>query len=238
MTTVSGSAQSGVAADVAAGDDRLIRESGLEARVASVVSPVLSALGYRLVRIRMTAQDGATLQIMAERPDGTMTVEDCEAVSLALSPVLDVEDPVASAYQLEISSPGIDRPLVRASDFNAAVGHVVKIETSVLLEGRKRFRGYIVECDEETVTIEPETVEAEGDEDVLYGIPFEAIAEARLILTDELVRDALKKDKEDRRQRKRERRPSAKERAAARSGKNNDLETAPDDEPGNDAEGE
>ncbi|WP_048645318.1 ribosome maturation factor RimP [Nitratireductor soli] len=220
------------------GDDRLIRESGIEARVAAIITPVLGAVGYRLVRVRMTAQEGATLQIMAERPDGSMTVEDCEEVSRALSPVLDVEDPVDTAYQLEISSPGIDRPLVRKSDFTAAVGHLVKIETSELLEGRKRFRGFVVESDEETVTIEPETAEGEEDEAFLYGIPFQAIAEARLVLTDELVRDALRQDKEERRQRKRDRRPSASERAAQRSAKDNGTELARDEDPGTHAEGE
>ncbi|MBN7775456.1 MULTISPECIES: ribosome maturation factor RimP [Nitratireductor] len=219
-------------------DDRLIRESGIEARVAAIIIPVLGAIGYRLVRVRMTAQDGATLQIMAERPDGTMTVEDCEEVSRALSPVLDVEDPIDTAYQLEISSPGIDRPLVRKEDFAAGEGHLVKIETSILLDGRKRFRGFIVENDEETVTIEPETVEEDGDEDVLFGIPFEAIAEARLVLTDDLVRDALKQEKEERRERKRNRRPSASERAAQRSAKQDATEPAGDEEPGTHAEGE
>ncbi|WP_295813248.1 ribosome maturation factor RimP [uncultured Nitratireductor sp.] len=220
------------------GDDRLIRESGIEARVAAIIIPVLGAVGYRLVRVRMTAQDGATLQIMAERSDGSMTVEDCEEVSRALSPVLDVEDPIDTAYQLEISSPGIDRPLVRKADFAAAAGHLVKIETAILLEGRKRFRGFVVESDEETVTIEPETVEEDGDEDVLYGIPFEAIAEARLVLTDELVRDALKQDKEERRERKRNRRPSASERAAQRSVKQNATEPAGDEDSGTHTEGE
>ncbi|EKF19440.1 hypothetical protein NA2_08109 [Nitratireductor pacificus pht-3B] len=220
------------------GDDRLIRESGIEARVAAIIAPVLGAIGYRLVRVRMTAQEGATLQIMAERPDGTMSVEDCEEVSRALSPVLDVEDPIDTAYQLEISSPGIDRPLVRKSDFAAAVGHLVKIETAEPLEGRKRFRGFVVESDEETVTIEPETVESEEDEAFLYGIPFLAIAEARLVLTDELVRDALRQDKEERRQRKRDRRPTASERAALRSSKENGTERAPDEETGTQAEGE
>ncbi|MBN7758542.1 ribosome maturation factor RimP [Nitratireductor aquimarinus] len=219
-------------------DDRLIRESGIEARVAAIIIPVLGAIGYRLVRVRMTAQDGATLQIMAERPDGTMTVEDCEEVSRALSPVLDVEDPIDTAYQLEISSPGIDRPLVRKEDFASGEGHLVKIETSILLDGRKRFRGFIVENDEETVTIEPETVEEDGDEDVLFGIPFEAIAEARLVLTDDLVRDALKQEKEERRERKRNRRPSASERAAQRSAKQDATEPAGDEEPGTHAEGE
>ena len=152
--------------------------------------------------------------------------------------MLDVEDPIDTAYQLEISSPGIDRPLVRTTDFAAAEGHLVKIETAVLLDGRKRFRGFVVESDGETVTIEPETAEEEGDEDVLFGIPFEAIAEARLVLTDELVRDALKQDKEERRERKRNRRPSASERAAQRSAKQNATEPAGDETPGTHAEGE
>src|SRR5690606_22811213 len=102
-------------------DDRIIREQGAEARVAGIVMPVLDALGYRLVRVKLSAEDGLTLQIRAERPDGTMTVDDCEDVSRAVSPTLDVEDPIDSAYQLEISSPGIDRPLVRRGDFEAAI---------------------------------------------------------------------------------------------------------------------
>jgi len=117
------------------GDDRIIRESGIDARIALIVEPVLEADGYRLVRVRLSGQNGLTLQIMAERRDGTMTVEDCEAVSRLLSPVLDVEDPIDKAYHLEISSPGIDRPLVRRSDFAEAVGRLVKVETSVQVSG-------------------------------------------------------------------------------------------------------
>jgi len=185
-------------------DDRIIRETGVDARVAAIVMPVLDALGYRLVRVRLSAQDGLTLQIMAERPDGTMTVDDCEEVSRAVSPVLDVEDPIDSAYQLEISSPGIDRPLVRLSDFQAAAGHLAKIETSVLVAGRKRFRGKIVSSTGESLTIERDKV-AE-DEDSLAEIPLDAISDAKLMLTDALIREALKKDKEERRQRKKARR--------------------------------
>ena len=107
---------------------------------------MLRAIGFRLVRVRLSAQNGLTLQIMAERDDGTMTVEDCEAVSRAVSPVLDVEDPIDKAYHLEVSSPGIDRPLVRKSDFARWAGHVVKIETSILVADRKRFRGKIAEA--------------------------------------------------------------------------------------------
>jgi ribosome maturation factor RimP len=190
-------------------DDRIIRESGTDARIAMIARPVLEAIGYRLVRARLSGQNGPTLQIMAERPDGTMTVEDCETVSRALSPALDVEDPVSGAYNLEISSPGIDRPLVRKTDFAAATGHIVKLETSVLLCGRKRFRGRIAETDEDKVVIERDQP-AYGEE-AKVEIPFDAIAEARLVLTDDLIRDALKKDKQLRHERKKRRRETADE---------------------------
>lgn len=185
-------------------DDRIIREHGNEARVAAIVMPVLDALGYRLVRVKLSAQDGLTLQIMAERPDGTMTVEDCEEASRAISPALDVEDPIDSAYQLEISSPGIDRPLVRRADFAAAVGHLARIETAVMVDGRKRFRGVIAACGDDTVTIDRE--KAGEDEDPRATIPLDAIAEAKLVLTDALISEALRKDKEERRRRKKARR--------------------------------
>jgi ribosome maturation factor RimP len=191
------------------GDDRIIRESGTDARVAMIVRPVLEGIGYRLVRVRLSGQNGPTLQIMAERPDGTMTVEDCETVSRALSPALDVEDPVSGAYNLEISSPGIDRPLVRKSDFAAAAGHIAKIETSVLLGDRKRFRGRIADADEARIVIERDQP-AYGEE-AKIEIPFDAIADARLVLTDDLVRDALKKDKQLRQERKKRRREMADE---------------------------
>ena len=123
-------------------EPRLIVEPGVAARVAAIVEPVLEGLGYRLVRVRISGLDGCTVQIMAERPDGTMTIEDCEAASRALSPVLDVADPIERAYRLEISSPGIDRPLVRRSDFERYAGNVVKIEMAVAVDGRRRFRGH------------------------------------------------------------------------------------------------
>jgi ribosome maturation factor RimP len=184
-------------------DDRLIRESGTDAKIAAIVAPVLRTVGFRLVRVRLTSQNGLTLQIMAERDDGTMTVEDCEEVSRALSPVLDVEDPVDKAYHLEISSPGIDRPLVRKSDFQTGLGHLVKLETSVLVEGRKRFRGKIAEVGAEAVVIEGDQP-AEGEEPTAR-VPFEAIGEARLVLTDDLIRAALSQDKKIRQERKKRR---------------------------------
>src|SRR6478752_4438328 len=133
------------AIETAAGDDpRLITEPGLSARVAAIVEPVIAGLGYRLVRVRVSGSDGCTVQVMAERPDGTMTIEDCEICSRALSPVLDAADPVPSAYRLEMSSPGIDRPLVRQSDFERYAGNLVKIEMAVAAHGRKRFRGQLL----------------------------------------------------------------------------------------------
>jgi ribosome maturation factor RimP len=173
-------------------DDRIIRESGIDARIALIVQPVLRAIGFRLVRVHLSGQNGLTLQIMAEREDGTMTVEDCEEVSRAVSPALDVDDPIEKAYHLEVSSPGIDRPLVRKSDFATWTGHLVKMETSVLVADRKRFKGRIAESDADGVLIERDKA-AYGEEPTVR-VPYDAIAEARLILTDDLIRDALSKD--------------------------------------------
>lgn len=165
---------------------RISRETGPAARVAGIAAPVLENMGYRLVRVRMF---GKTLQLMAERPDGSMSIEDCEAVSRALSPVLDVEDPIASAYMLEISSPGIDRPLVRAEDFERWQGHEVKIELEEPLAGRKRFRGELEGFADGEVRLFIDPPEG-GKEKVLIGLPFSAIGEAKLVLTDALIADA------------------------------------------------
>src|ERR1700691_2241582 len=127
-----------------ADEPRLIAEPGRAARVAVLAEPVLADLGYRLVRVRISGAAGCTVQIMAERPDGTMAIEDCEAASRALSPVLDAADPIEGAYQLEISSPGIDRPLVRHSDFDRYAGHVAQVEMTVPVDGRRRFRGQLL----------------------------------------------------------------------------------------------
>ena len=171
-------------------DARLITETGVAARVATIAQPVLQDLGFRLVRVKVSGQDGCTVQIMAERPDGTMTVEDCEAVSRALSPVLDLEDPVERAYRLEVSSPGIDRPLVRKQDFERWTGHEAKIELAVPIAGRKRFRGVIRGVEGDTVDIElPDANEGER----LVRLPLADLGEARLVLTDELVREALRR---------------------------------------------
>ena len=174
-------------------EPRLIAEPGLSARVAAIAEPVIEALGYRLVRVRVSGADGCTVQIMAERPDGTMAVEDCEAVSRTLSPVLDVADPIERAYRLEVSSPGIDRPLVRKSDFDRYAGHLVKIETEIPINGRKRFRGLLVGTEGEAARIRGEEAEAGADAEIL--LPIEEISEAKLVLTDELVTEALRRGK-------------------------------------------
>ncbi|PRD44224.1 ribosome maturation factor RimP [Phyllobacterium phragmitis] len=176
-----------------AGDERIIRETGVDARVAGIIEPVLEALGFRLVRVRLSGLNGLTLQIMAERFDGTMTVEDCELVSRTVSPVLDVEDPIDRKYHLEVSSPGIDRPLVRKSDFSDWQGHIAKVETSLIHNGRKKFRGRIAAVDDENVTIESD--QASYGDDPVVRIPLDLLSDARLILTDDLIRDALRKDK-------------------------------------------
>jgi ribosome maturation factor RimP len=174
-------------------EPRLITETGLDQRLADIIEPVLVDLGFRLIRVRMMNQNGATMQVMAERDDGTMTVQDCEEVSMAISPVLDVEDPVDKEYHLEVSSPGIDRPMVRKSDFVRWQGHLVKCETSILIDNRKRFRGKIVEAGADGFTLERDQV-AYGEEQKVT-IPFTALSDAKLILTDDLIRDALRADK-------------------------------------------
>jgi len=174
-------------------EPRLIVETGLDLRVAEIIEPVLTAMDYRLVRVRLLNLNGMTLQIMAERNDGTMDVEGCEAVSVAISPVLDVEDPIDREYHLEVSSPGIDRPMVRKSDFARWTGHLVKCETSIMIDNKKRFRGKIADVNEEGFTVERDQV-AYGEEPRVV-IPFSALAEGKLILTDDLIRDALRADK-------------------------------------------
>jgi len=190
------------AADTAAfeTEPRLIAEPGLSARVAHVAEPVIEQLGYRLVRVKVSPAEGCTVQIMAERPDGGMTVEDCETVSRTLSPVLDVADLIDRAYRLEVSSPGIDRPLVRKSDFDRYTGHLVRIEMEVPVNGRRRFRGELAGTEGEAARLRRDDV-GEGEEaDVLLSI--NEMGEAKLVLTDNLVREALRREKAAKREAK------------------------------------
>ena len=172
-------------------EKRLITESGVAARVTAIIEPVVEDLGFRLVRVKVTGTNGCTVQIMAERPDGTMSVADCETVSRAISPVLVLEDPIDKAYYLEVSSPGIDRPLVRASDFERWTGYDAKIEMAVPLAGRKRFRGFIRGVENGAALIELPDVK-EG-EDPIARLPLTDLGEARLVLTDDLIRESLRR---------------------------------------------
>ena len=176
-------------------DERIVTETGLEARIAHIVEPVAAGLGFQLVRVKISAMNGMTLQIMAERPDGTMSVNDCEILSRDLSPVLDVEDPIDREYHLEVSSPGIDRPLVRRSDFDRWSGHQAKIELLRLVDGRKRFKGTLASLEGNAVRleIEPKSKLAEPE---IVTLPLADIGEARLVLTDMLIREALRKEKQ------------------------------------------
>ena len=182
-----------------AGDDgalrnRFIHETGLAAQVAAVIEPVLDSNGFRLVRVTVTGREGKIVQVMAERPDGTMTIGDCEAASRELSPVLDVHDPIADSYRLEVSSPGIDRPLVRPSDFDDWSGYEAKIELSETIDGRKRFRGVLEGFKDGEIRIE---LDLDQVGRTVIGLPIALVAEAKLVLTDELVREALRRAKKD-----------------------------------------
>ncbi len=168
---------------------RIHRETGLEARIAHIVEPVITDLGYELVRVKLSGLNGATLQIMAERPDGTMKVEDCELISRNVSPALDVADPIDTEYHLEVSSPGIDRPLTRAKDFDTWAGHEAKIELDQALNGRKRFRGELLGTRDGAAGVRL-TDTPDGDE---FWLPLDQVGEARLVLTDALIQAAAQR---------------------------------------------
>ncbi len=177
-------------------ESRLIEDSGASLRVGRIAAQVARDLGYRLVRVKISSAAGATVQIMAERPDGTMSIEDCERLSQALSPAFDVDEPMTQAYRLEISSPGIDRPLVRESDFARAIGHEARVEMAVAVNGRKRFRGRLI-----AVAAGPDgpaarmTLIADENSETEVELPIRAMAEARLVMTEDLIRAALRREK-------------------------------------------
>ncbi len=173
-------------------DERFIHESGLAAGIATLIEPALVDLGFRLVRVQISGKEDLTLQIMAERPDGTMSVGDCELVSRQLSPVLDAYDPLPGAYRLEVSSPGIDRPLVRPSDFEDWSGFEARIELNQPVNGRKRFRGILDGFENNEVRIECE-LDKVGLQ--VLGIPIALVGEAKLMLTDDLIRETLRRAK-------------------------------------------
>ena len=178
-------------------EPRLVAESGLAARVASIIEPTLVYLGYRLVRVKITATEGCTIQVMAENDEGRMAIQDCERVNDIVSPLLDTEDPVAEAYRLEISSPGIDRLLVRVSDFERALGNEVKIEMKAAIQGRRRFRGIIAAVEHEAgnALVALDSSGAKMGEAARTLLPLADINEARLVLTDALIRVSLREAK-------------------------------------------
>src|SRR4051812_42406642 len=175
-------------------EPRLVVEPGAAARISAVAGPVLQGMGYRLGRVKISAEAGCTVQIMGERPDGTMQIEDCEAISRALSPGLDIADPIERAYRLEVSSPGIDRPLVRRSDFERYAGHLVKVEMAVAHQGRKRFRGLLAGVEGDAVRLHRDDIRTDEDADVL--LVMEDISDARLVLTDELIAESMRRGKQ------------------------------------------
>ncbi|NNE88496.1 MAG: ribosome maturation factor RimP [Silicimonas sp.] len=170
----------------------LIAKTTIDKRLAEIITPVIEDMGFELVRVRLMGGETATLQIMAQRPDGGIEVDDCAAISTAVSATLDVEDPITDAYNLEVSSPGIDRPLTRLKDFDTWDGYEVKLETSEMIDGRKRFKGPIRGTEGNEALIE---IEVSGETQTI-GLQFDWISDAKLVLTDELIRDVLRARKD------------------------------------------
>ncbi|QUJ76217.1 ribosome maturation factor RimP [Sulfitobacter albidus] len=166
----------------------LIAKAAIDQRLAEIVTPVIEDMGFELVRIRLMSGKTTTLQIMADRPDGGIEVDECAQISTAVGAVLDVEDPILDEYALEVSSPGIDRPLTRLKDFDAFEGYEAKIETTELIDGRRRFKGELagIEGDEVLINVEEGTV----------GLKFDWLSDAKLVLTDELIKEMLRQRKE------------------------------------------
>jgi ribosome maturation factor RimP len=216
------SAPNAPAPDEGLDEPRLIAENGLALRIGRRAEPALRTLGLRLVRVKVSTAQNATVQIMAERPDGTMTIDDCERASDALSPLFDVEEPVAGAYRLEISSPGIDRPLVRVSDFRRALQHEARIEMAIAVDGRKRFRGVLEAIEPRDagpiarLRLSPD----EKGETASVDLAIADIGEARLTLTEDLIRATLRREKAAKKQAKAERSGGTAKAAPKRAAKN------------------
>ena len=165
----------------------LIAKAAIDRRLAEIITPVIEDMGYELVRVRLMSGKKTTLQIMADKPEGGIEVDDCADISNAVSAVLDVEDPILDEYTLEVSSPGIDRPLTRLKDFDMFEGYEAKLETSDLIDGRRRFRGVLagVEDDEVLINVEEGTI----------GLKFDWLSDAKLVMTDELIKEMLRQRK-------------------------------------------
>ncbi|MCB1337484.1 MAG: ribosome maturation factor RimP [Maritimibacter sp.] len=169
----------------------LVAKTSTDQRLVEILRPVIEGMGYELVRLRLMGGNTPTLQIMAEKPEGGIEVDDLAAINTAVGAVLDVEDPIDENYTLEVSSPGIDRPLTRLKDFDTWDGYVAKLETAELIDGRKRFKGVLAGTEGDEVLIEIE----EAGETVTIGLTFDLIADAKLVLTDELITETLRQRK-------------------------------------------
>ena len=174
---------------------RIRSEQGIAKRVADIIEPAVEALGFRIVKVRLTGQDGQTLQVMAEKPDGTMNIAGCELISKTISPLLDVEDPIAGKYNLEVSSPGIDRPLARPEDFDSWAGFEVKLEMAAMIAGRKRFRGRLEGFEDGEVRLWFDASDGQGLN--VIGLPFDGLADAKLVMTDDLLKAAKAAQQDD-----------------------------------------
>lgn len=169
----------------------LVAKTAIDQKLAEIVRPLIEGMGFELVRLRLMGGNTPTLQIMAEKPEGGIEVDDLAEITSALGAVLDVEDPIADNYTLEVSSPGIDRPLTRLKDFDVWSDYLARIETNELIDGRKRFKGVLQGIEGDEVLIEIE----DSGEPVTIGLTFDLLAEAKLLLTDELIRETLRQRK-------------------------------------------
>ena len=165
----------------------LIAKAAIDRRMAEIITPVIEDMGFELVRVRLMSGKTTTLQIMADKPDGGIEVDDCADISQAVGAVLDVEDPILDEYTLEVSSPGIDRPLTRLKDFEMFEGYEAKIETSEMIDGRRRFKGELAGVEDDEVLINV----AEGT----IGLKFDWLSDAKLVLTDDLIKEMLRQRK-------------------------------------------
>ncbi|MEL6957442.1 MAG: ribosome maturation factor RimP [Pseudomonadota bacterium] len=170
----------------------LIARAAMDRRIAEIITPMIEDMGFEVVRVRLMTGKESILQIMAQKPDGTIEVDECGEISTAVSALLDVEDPILDAYTLEVSSPGIDRPLTRLKDFDQWQTFEARIETEELIDGQRRFKGTLMGTEGDEVLIE---IEQQG-EPVTIGLKFDWLSDAKLILTDELIRDVLKSRKD------------------------------------------
>ena len=170
----------------------LIAKTNIDRRLAEIIAPVVEDMGFELVRVRLMGGKSKTLQVMAERPSGGIEVDDCADISTALSATLDVEDPIDDGYTLEVSSPGIDRPLTRPKDFENWNGYKAKLETSEMIEGRRRFKGQLRGSESNEVLLEIDN----NGQPTTIGLKFDWLCDAKLVLTDDLIRDVLKSRKD------------------------------------------